>query len=176
MDSSYTWVNSKEVTSFLDYWFLWDLMVKNSQLPHQQNLFKGIFLSLTLFITTIDFSLLIYLFISLTLFILQHEYLFFSSELIQYNFLLFHPSCYRDLWHNITVLHPVTCIAFNHTYIYIYWCYWDFFKARGRRAGVLVPSSETFHADLLSLTLNSCHSRVWKIWFGCQNSKQWVNE
>ena len=39
-------------------------MVKNSQLPHQQNLFKGIFLSLTLFITTIDFSLLIYLFLS----------------------------------------------------------------------------------------------------------------
>ena len=55
-------------------------MVKNSQLPHQQILFKGIFLSLTLFITTIDYSLLIYLFISLTLFILQHEYFFFSPN------------------------------------------------------------------------------------------------
>ena len=97
-------------------------MVKNSQLSHQQNLFKGIFLSLTLFITTIDFSLPIYLFLSFFLspFLLQHEYNFFFSRLIRYNFLLFHPSCYGDLWHNITVLHPVTCVAYSHTYIYIY--------------------------------------------------------
>ena len=122
MGSSYTWCNSKEVTPFLDHWFLWDLMVKNSQLPHQQNLFKGIFLSLTLFITTIDFSLLIYLFISFfhPFYITTWVLFFFFSGLIQYNFLLFHPSCYGDLWHNITVLHPVTCIAYSHTYTHTY--------------------------------------------------------
>ena len=127
---SYTWCNFKEVTHFLDRWFLWDLMVKNSQLPYQQNWFKSTFLSLTLFITTIDFPLLIYLFIHLftrSKWVLFFFFLFkFFSGLIWYKFLLFHPSCYGDLWHNITVLHPITCVAYSHIYIYIYICtYFD---------------------------------------------------
>ena len=120
MGSSYTWCNSKEVTHFLDHWFLWDLMVKNSQLPHQQNLFKGIFfLSPYLLQQLISLSLFLSFFLSFSHPFYYNMSTFFFSRLIWYNFLLFHPSCYGDLWHNITVLHPVTCIAYSHTYIYI---------------------------------------------------------
>ena len=134
-------------------------MVKNSQ-P---------LISISLFFTTIDFSHLIYLF-------MWSKWKHFSPN--HYGIIYFFYS---------TLLAMETCGIISRCSIpslalhiairtYIYWCYWDLFKARGRRAGVLVPSSETFHEDLLSLTSNSCHSRVWKIWFGCQNSKQWVNE